>query len=200
MAPDDTIDLRPPLREQAMSALRLQAGTAEVLVLLFVALVRSMEVPTRYVQLMDVLPLEPWKRRATAAKRVLSPREVREREASHAAKEKRVKGTQLKPGKDAEGAKPVPKAEKPETMPQSKRRKKADDAGKAAGPSDPAAVAAAPLANSVQEAPPRNRGEEEFEREIQLALMATEAEAQARAASSSSLKRAPNPVAAGMCN
>ena len=58
--------------------------------MLFVALVRAMGLPVRYVRLMDVLPVEPWKRRpavtvagAGVSRAVLSPREAVEREAQH---------------------------------------------------------------------------------------------------------------------
>ena len=185
----------PPLAEQTRSALRLRAGHAELLVTLFVSLVRSMGMPVRYVQLLDVIPLEPWKRRKLSVGKpsTVSLEAARQREEVRLTKLKRtIVPEQQTPAvtlpKTASHTIKPPEANVNEDSRKSKKGKAAGKGSKTdrlqPGLSSEGPSISSPQCDnaSVQ----KNRGEEEFEREMQLAMMATAAEAEARQASRAS--------------
>ena len=175
----------PLLREQLLSALRLRAGSAELLVALFVALVRAQGLPARYVRLMDAMPIEPWRKRAAAGamRALMSPEEARAKEAVHARKKRQKRQQQQddadKGQDDGVAADVTGSVEAKGSLssnPTEKKRARLEGAcgGKsskaATEPTDPTSAAGTS----------RNRGEDEFERQMQLAMMATAAEAEAR--------------------
>ena len=184
MAPDAAAEdagWEPPhLDDQVALALRLRAGLSEVLVVLFVALIRAMGLPVRYVRLMDVLPMEPWKRRpavSVSSRSTMSPKEAQEREARLRRNQQQQQQPATQQGKTSSDVEDI-------TQSMEKKRRLATG-GKAGGGkisrvSPPAAVPSGGPPESVGGSVPRNRGEEELERQIQLAMMATEAEALAR--------------------
>ena len=207
MAPDsldggDGDCFRPPLcfKEQAKAALRLRAGTAELLVTLFVALVRSMGLPARYVQLMDVIPLEPWRRRRLSGGKPLTARPEGAREVAKERRNiafERQKAVVKSVGNKADN-RPA-EATGPEGRETQRRKKGVAGMGLGiVGSEQP--DGSSENATLLKPSPPkdgspkarRNRGEEEFEREMQLAMMATEAEAEARNSRAAKSSRSKN--------
>ena len=176
----------PLLREQLLSALRLRAGSAELLVALFVALVRAQGLPARYVRLMDAMPIEPWRKRAAAGamRALMSPEEARAKEAVHARK-KRQKQQQQQDDADkgqddgvaADVTGSVEAKGSLSSNPTEKKRARLE--GACGGKSSEAATESQADPTSAA-GTSRNRGEDEFERQMQLAMMATAAEAEAR--------------------
>ena len=176
----------PLLREQLLSALRLRAGSAELLVALFVALVRAQGLPARYVRLMDAMPIEPWRKRAAAGamRALMSPEEARAKEAVHARKKRQKRQQQQddadKGQDDGVAADVTGSVEAKGSLssnPTEKKRARLE--GACGGKSSEAATESQADPTSAA-GTSRNRGEDEFERQMQLAMMATAAEAEAR--------------------
>ena len=194
---EDDSGLQPsPLEEQAASALRLRAGTPEVLVMLFVALIRAMGLPVRYVRLMDVLPIEPWKRRPSVPRgaTIVSPQEVQQRQNQQLKQQREQPVGQRKPQGKLKGNRGESSSDVEDITESVEKKRKIEGqtqqsaegigGGKGAVSAKDAIISPAD-SRGGSGATTRNRGEEEFERQLQLAMMATEAEAQARQAKGS---------------
>ena len=68
------------------TALRVKAAPVEVLVVLFVALLRGLGLLVRYVMVLDAVPLEPWRKASTKPLRLVSVQEAKAKEAAHGRK------------------------------------------------------------------------------------------------------------------
>lgn len=68
------------------TALRVKAAPVEVLVVLFVALLRGLGLLVRYVMVLDAVPLEPWRKAGAKPLRLVSVQEAKAKEAAHGRK------------------------------------------------------------------------------------------------------------------
>ncbi|GAX72825.1 hypothetical protein CEUSTIGMA_g280.t1 [Chlamydomonas eustigma] len=188
--------------ELAMRAVTARAGPEEVLVALFVALVRSQGMTARYVRLLDVLPKEPWRKSMTRQVKHISGAEAQKREEAFRLRQKQMTkegtgGETPSTKGETPGTKGGKKSLKRASQQTDNRKKKGQKSVErnctesqvialgqdqeetaAEGPSG-SSVPGGRISNQATQSK-LNRGEEEFEREMQLALMATAAEAEAK--------------------
>uniref|UniRef100_A0A7S3QLN5 Uncharacterized protein n=1 Tax=Dunaliella tertiolecta TaxID=3047 RepID=A0A7S3QLN5_DUNTE len=188
----------PSIHAQVLRAAQNKLGSQEAVVALFVQLVRSQGVAARFVRLLDGAPLSPWQKKTkvlrTQAPNSRGPSQPKQigkggdgkggdssSKAGQGGKGRQVQKDLLEDHKPSRGnAKAGAKQQQQESAGPSRREVEQSGKGKGSGGRKRGASSGAGENAEAAVEKRQRRGDDEFERQLQMAMIATQAEQAAR--------------------